>query len=118
MKNFFISFLLILVFSYVLQLFLPWWSMVILTFIVGYSIEQKSYLAFFTGFIAVFILWAGYAYFLSSANDHLLAGKVAELMKALTGGKTSMLFLITGLLGGVAGGLGCLTGSLTAKLRT
>lgn len=117
MKNFLISFLLILAFSYVLQLFLPWWSMVIIALIIGYSLEQKSYLAFLTGFFAVFVLWAGYAYLLSSANENLLADKVAELMKALTGGKTSILILLTGLLGGIAGGLGCLTGNLAAKLR-
>jgi hypothetical protein len=117
MKNFVISFLLMLILSYALQLFVPWWSIAIVAVLIGFSLMQHAGLAFLSGFLAVFVLWAGYAYVLSSANNHLLASKVAELMAPLTGGSKNVLFLLSGVIGGLVGGLGCLTGNLAAKLK-
>ncbi len=117
MKNFVISFLLMFVLSYALQMFIPWWSIAIVAVLIGFSFKQHAGLAFLSGFLAVFVLWAGYAYVLSSANNHLLASKVTELMAPLTGGSKNVLFVLSGVTGGLVGGLGCLTGTLAAKLR-
>ncbi|MBS1611617.1 MAG: hypothetical protein JST49_02250, partial [Bacteroidetes bacterium] len=58
-----------------------------------------------------------WSFSISSANEHLLAGKVAELLKPLTGGKMFALFLITGVIGGLVSGLAALTGRLAAQTR-
>lgn len=117
MKNFFLSLLLTAALSCLLQLFLPWWIIAVVAFAVAYFIKQNSLLAFAAAFIAVFLLWVIYAYMLSSANDNLLVGKVAELLKALSKGKTSTLYIITGLIGGLVSGFGALTGSLAGKVK-
>lgn len=117
MKNFFLSILLTAVLSALLQTFLPWWTIAIGAFVVAYFLQQKTGLAFVSGFLAVFILWIGYAYFLSSANDHLLAAKITELLKALTQGSVLGLYLLTGLIGGLVGGFAALSGSLAGKLK-
>lgn len=117
MKNFALSFVVILIAGCALQVFLPWWSIAAVAVVVGYVFKQKSALAFLAGFLAVFALWVGYAYLLSSANNHLLAGKIAELMAPLTGGSKTVLFVLSGTVGGLVGGLGALTGSLAQKLN-
>ena len=117
MKNFLFSLLLTAAASCLLQLFLPWWTIAIAAFAVAYFIKQNSLLAFVAAFVAVFFLWVVYAYMLSSANDNLLVGKVAELLKALTKGKTSTLYIITGLIGGLVSGFAALTGSLAGKVK-
>ncbi|MCW5908525.1 MAG: hypothetical protein KIS94_11750 [Chitinophagales bacterium] len=117
MKNFLPAFLLILIVSYALQLFLPWWIVALVALLAGFALKQKAWAAFVAGFAAVFVLWGAYAFILSSANNHLLADKIAELMKPLTGGNRNALFIITGTLGGLVGGLGCLTGNIAAKLK-
>ena len=117
MRNSVLTFLSILVAGCLVQLFLPWWSIALIAVVFGFFFKQHSELAFLAGFLAVFILWTGYAYLLSSTNNHLLAGKIAELMAPLTGGSKNVLLLLTGLVGGLVGGLGTLTGSLAARLK-
>lgn len=117
MKNFFLSILLTAVLSALLQTFLPWWTIAIAAFVVAYFLQQKSGLAFVAGFLAVFLLWVGYAYLLSSANDNLLAAKITELLKALTQGSLAGLYVLTGFIGGLVSGFAALSGSLAAKLK-
>lgn len=117
MKNFLLAFLFILIISYALQLFLPWWIVVLVALLAGFTIKQKTWAAFAAGFASVFVLWSMYAFILSSANNHLLADQIAELMKPLTGSNRNMLFVITGTLGGLVGGLGCVTGNIAAGLK-
>ena len=118
MKNFFLSLLLTAATAWLLQLFLPWWTIAIAAFTIAYSVKQNSFAAFGSAFIAVFLMWVGYAYLLSSANENILAMKVAELLKQLTKGSIVALYLLTGLIGGLVSGLGALTGTLTAKLKS
>ena len=117
MKNFFLSILFTAAASCLLQLFLPWWIIVVVAFTVAYFIQQNSLMAFLSAFIAIFLLWTIYAYVLSSANENILVVKVAELMKALTKASTTTLYIITGLIGGLVSGFAALTGSVAAKLK-
>lgn len=115
MKNFLLATILTAIASLLLQYYLPWWIIAIAAFAVAFFIKQNSFIAFLSGFIGIFLLWTVYAFMLSSANENILVTKVAELMKALTQGSTSTLFIITGLIGGLVGGFGALTGSLAIK---
>ena len=117
MKNFIVSILLIAITSLLLQLYLPWWIIAVTAFAVALFIKQNSFMAFLSGFIAIFLLWTVYAFILSFANENILVVKVADLMKALTKGSPVILYLITGLVGGLVGGFGGLTGSIARKLK-
>lgn len=118
MKNFFLSLIIIAVAAFALQQFLPWWTIAITAFAVGYFIQQKAGMAFLSGFLAVFLLWSVWAFVLSSANEHILAGKVAVLMAQLTAGSTVGLFILTGLLGGLVSGLAALTGRFAGEFNS
>ena len=117
MKSFLLSVILTVALCAILQSFLPWWTIAVASFVVGYFIKQKTGLAFAAGFVGVFVLWVAYAFVLSSANDNLLAHKITELLKVLTQGSLAGLYVLTGFIGGLVSGFAALSGSLAAKLK-
>ncbi len=112
--KFIISILLTALLSFVASLYLPWWFIAIVGFIVAFAIPQKSGLAFLAGFIALFLLWAGLSYYLSSANDDLFAHKISLLF--IKKDSPILLILLTGLIGALVGGFGSLCGRLCRML--
>jgi hypothetical protein len=107
--KFIASILLILVLSFLTCLYFPWWSIAIGAFIVSVIIPQKPGSAFLCGFIALFLLWGGLAYWISANNDHVLAHRVSLLI--LKNDSPLLLIVVTALIGAVVGGLAALTGS-------
>ena len=95
--------------------FLPWFSFVICALIVALAVHQKPFKAFGSGFIAVFVLWIILAAILDSANEHLLAKKVATILPL--GGSHIALIILTGFVGGLLAGMGALTGSFLRKVK-
>ena len=100
---------LILVTSFLLNLFLPWWSIAIPGVIFGYWFNKKAGPSFILGFIAVFLLWGGQALYIHFANDAILSTRIAEMLQV---GSPLIVVLITGMLGGLVSGLATLTGAL------
>ncbi len=97
---------------------LPWWSFAITSFIIAIAIHQKAGKAFLAGFLGLFLLWSILAIVIDSANDHILATKVATILPL--GGSYWVLILLTGIIGGLVSGLAALTGSYmrqTSKKR-
>ena len=88
---------------------MPWWSFAITSLIVAMAVHQKPGKAFLSGFIGLFLLWSILAFLKDSANDHLLATKVAQILPL--GGSYIVLILVTGVIGGLVAGLAALTGS-------
>ena len=96
--------------AYAGGMFLPWWSVAVAGFIAGGWLLQKPGTAFLSGFTSVFLLWAGFAFFRSQANDDILATRFAQLI--LKSDNPLLLVLLTGAIGGLTAGLGALAGSL------
>lgn len=101
------EFIAILILSFALQLFLPWWIMLVVAFILCAIISKTGKISFWQSFMAIFCLWIGYALFQSVPNNNLLAGKVAQMF----GVKYwwAILF-ITGILSGLCAGISGLCG--------
>ena len=98
--------------SYLITLFFPWWSVVIIAFLIGLLFQINGWAAFLAGFLAMFGLWFGLAMFLDIQNGHLLSERIAQLFKI----SANYLPYITGLIGGLIGGMGSLTGNLFRSL--
>ncbi len=96
------------------NLFLPWWSIAPSSFIVATLIDVKPFKAFLCGFFALFFLWGGLSWWISNANDHLLAGKLGLVI--LQSNQPFKLIIITALIGGLIGAFSALTGSLARSL--
>lgn len=100
---------LILISAFLLNLFLPWWSIAIPGLVFGWWFNEKAGPSFVFGFLALFILWGGQALYIHLANDGILSTRIAEMLQV---GSPLLVILLTGVLGGLVSGLATLTGSL------
>ncbi len=109
MKSYFSNFLLTLVLALIFSLFLPWWSIMLAAFLSGAIVRLRKASAFFVPFLAIAVFWMIYAWLLSSANDFVLAKKIAVLL--YLGEHAMLLILVTGIVGGLAAGVAGLFGN-------
>ncbi len=114
--KFFISVLLMALLGFAAGLYpaLPWWIIALTSALVAFAIPQKTGLAFLTGFLALFLLWFGLCLFISNANNHILAHKISQLFIKID--NPTLLFVLTGIIAGIIGGFGSLTGRLLKKI--
>ena len=107
--KFFSALLLIMILSFCACLYLPWWSIAIVSFVVVALIPQNPMSSFIAGFLAVFILWAALSFYISNANGHILAHRVSLLV--LKNDSPGFLIMITALIGGLVSGFAALNAS-------
>lgn len=107
--KFIISLLLIALLSFAACLYLPWWSVAIVGFLVVALIPQRPGMALLCGFLAVFILWFAFSFWISSNNNHILAHKVSMLILKMD--NPYLLMFASAFIGGLVAGFGALTGS-------
>lgn len=103
-----LQFIATLIICFILQTFLPWWSMAIGAAAVSYWYGNKGFQAFAVGFLAIGLLWFGVAFYIDVSTHSILTEKVNKLLPLNS-------FLITALVGGLVGGMSSLMGAL---LRT
>ncbi|MEX2605552.1 MAG: hypothetical protein WD361_15190, partial [Gracilimonas sp.] len=72
----------------------------------------KPLTSFGLGFLALFVLWGGQAFYIHFANDAILSTRIAEM---LTVGSPLLIVIFTGVIGGLVSGLATLTGSLVKE---
>jgi hypothetical protein len=94
---------------FILQYFLPWWTLVIGAFAGGFIFGKNGWTAFAAGFVAVALLWLFSAVFIDIQTQSILTEKVARIFPTKT---TSLLFLVTAIIGGLPAGFAALTGKL------
>jgi hypothetical protein len=92
---------------------LPWWGFAITSLLVGLAIRQKPWQSFLAAFTGMFLLWVILAFLKDVPNDHLLSTKVAQILPLK--GSYILLILITGIIGGLVGGLSALIGSYALR---
>ena len=102
----------VILISGIAQLYLPWWIIAPIAFAVCYLFKLKAGEAFLVSFMAIFILWGGYAYYLDMNNGHILCKRVAALLHLSL---PPLILLITGLVGGLVAGLAGLAGGFLIK---
>ena len=107
--KFITSLILTALLSFSASMYLPWWSIALAAFIAAVLIPQKPGKAFSAGFIALFLLWGILAYYIDVRNEQILSQKVAELI--IKSKSSSLIILITALVGGLVAGFAALTGS-------
>ena len=101
--------LLILISAFLLNLFLPWWSIALPGLVLGYYFKPDSKAAFGWGFLALFVLWGGQALYIHIANNGILSTRIADLLGL---GSPYLVILITAFVGGLVSGLATLSGTL------
>lgn len=98
----------------VVQSFLPWWSLVVVAFAGGALLPLRTGAqSLGAGFLAGFLLWGLYAFYLNSLNEGLLAARIGTLLGGIPAG---FLPWLSGIFAGIFAGLGALTGRLGRTL--
>lgn len=106
-KNSF-NFIATLIIALILSQFLPWWSIMLASFITAFFIHLKKGAVFFIPFLAIFLFWMSYTFWLSEANNYVLAKKIAVLLPLQ--GNPYLLIIVTSSIGGLAAGIAALFG--------
>jgi hypothetical protein len=103
--KFIIQILITIVVCFILQSFLPWWTMAVGAFTVAYLIGNKGFPSFVAGFVAISILWVGMAFYIDALTNSILTEKINRLLPLNA-------FVATLVVGGLVGGFASLTGAL------
>lgn len=100
--------LLITVLAYILPFYLPWWSIVIAAFLIGFLINGAGFSVFISGFLGGGLTWMIYAWYLDLQTKAILSDKVVELFPV---DDNMFLIIAAGIIGALSGGFGALSGS-------
>ena len=103
----------VVILSAILQNLLPWWVIAPIAFVVCYLMKMKWYTAFLAGFLGLFILWAGMAFYIDHANEHILSSRISVLFFKTV--KPFAVIIMTGVIGGLVAGFAGMTGALFSK---
>ncbi len=109
-----INFVVTLFLSIGLSFILPWWGIMAAAIITGFMIPLKKASVFIVPFLAVFLFWSVYSFWLSNGNDFILAKKIAILLPL--NGNAFLLILVTALVGGIAAGIAGVFGKQLKEL--
>ena len=105
-------FLIISIPTLAIQLLLPEWDWlpIVLAAIAGFTLAQKGFQAFMAGFLGLGLVWFGYSFIIDYMNASYLDNLVDRVSVLLGGIPSLIMIALTGLLGGLLGGLGSLAG--------
>jgi len=98
----------------VVQLYFPWWSLVIACALVGFLTAPMNASPFSAGFLALFLSWSFMAMMLDIPNESRLSSQVVQLFPL--GGSVALLVVLTGILGGILGGFATWTGDAFRRM--
>lgn len=104
--------LVIVVVGAIIGMYLSWYAMGISAAIIAYVLGMKTKGSFVIGFAAGFILWVLAAYYTALGHPSTLPSRMASLLPLK--GQVSLLYVVTGIIGGVTTGLWVWAG---ARLR-
>jgi len=104
----------VLLLSWLLQTFLPWWTMAIGAFATALIFKQSGFKSFLAGLFGVGLLWFLMAWYLDASTDSILSSRVAAIFPTKTVG---LLMLVTAVIGGLVGGFASMTGGIIAYRR-
>ncbi|MCA6073440.1 hypothetical protein [Fulvivirga sedimenti] len=98
--------LLIAALAWGLSFILPFWGAALAGFIGSMVIRTSNVASFFTGFIAIFLLWGITAFLIDLETQSIMTDRISGIFSL----SPPFLILITALIGGITGGLGSLVG--------
>lgn len=107
--KFLLKIILIAGITFLLQLYLPWWSIVIAPFVVNLIIKSKGSGAFFSGFLGVFLLWLALCFITATQSEGILIDAMAKILPL--NGSVAGLFIAVAFIGAFVSGLSAYAGN-------
>ena len=116
--NLVVRILVICILSVMAQIYFPWWSAVVVAVLVEAILGKGDRTSFYTGFYGIAIPWMILATYIDVKSESVLTIKILELFKLPQ--FSFVMIIVTGLVGGLVGGVGSMTGGWikTAFSRT
>jgi len=102
----------IVIFGYIAEYFLPWYSIAIIAFVFGFLLRSNA--NFLAGLIAIALLWGFEMWMIDSIASTDLASRVSMILPIK---QKWILITVTLFMGGLVGGFASLTGSLLRTKR-
>jgi hypothetical protein len=96
--------------AYMLELFLPWYSLAIAAFAISLGLQSKS--NFLAGFLGIALLWFFASWLIDNNSLSGLADRVAMILPVK---KKFFLMLLSALLAGLVGGFAAMAGASLRK---
>jgi len=90
---------------FIVQYFLPWWTMAVAALIIGFIFHNSGKTSFAAGFFGAGLLWLGMAYYMDVTTQSILTEKVSKLFPV-------NVFIMMAVIGSLVGGFAALTGTL------
>ena len=106
--RFLLTILTIAVAAAITEWFAPWWTAAIVAAIAGYVSSLSTGKAFLAGFCGIALLWLVFALWRDIPNNHILSTRMAQLF---TLSSYVLYILVTGVIGGIVGGLSAWSGA-------
>lgn len=106
------QFVLMILLSAMVQYFLPWWSVVLIPFLISAWKGKSGSKAFLNGFLATALLWFGMAYYEHLRSGGILTDRISELFRGIG---TIGLLTATTWSGALLGGMASLSGYLVRQ---
>jgi len=91
-------FIVILLAAFFLQMVLPWWVIIVISFAACGLVGKTGRIAFWSPFLAIFLLWTGMALYKSMPNQHILAERVAGMFGL---GQWWLVLIVSSFIGGL-----------------
>lgn len=114
--NLIIRIVLIMVLGAICQYHLPWWTVVLVALLIELIVGKGGKYSFFSGFYGVSIPWIILAAYIDFKSESILSVRIAELFRLPQYGL--VMVVVTGLIGGIVGGMGSIGGGWLKALKT
>lgn len=108
MMKFIVSLIICPILAYSLGMMLPWWSVALAGALTGFFIPQSRFLSFLSTFLGVLIFYSSLIFFISDANNHILAQKISLLV--LKNKNELMIITVSAMIAALVAGISALTG--------
>ena len=105
--NFIFRILLIGITSYCIVEPIPWWSIILIPFILGLIFEDNFLSHFLSSFIGTSVAWLFLMLSFDLETQSVLSDKIIDILKISS---VNFLIISTSVIGGIVSGLGSLTG--------
>ena len=105
--NFIFRILLIGITSYYIVETIPWWSIILIPFILGLIFEDNFLSHFLSSFIGTSVAWLFLMLSFDLETQSVLSGKIIDILEISS---VNFLIISTSVIGGIVSGLGSLTG--------
>ena len=105
--NFIFRILLIGITSYYIVETIPWWSIILIPFILGLIFEDNFLSHFLSSFIGTSVAWLFLMLSFDLETQSVLSDKIIDILEISS---VNFLIISTSVIGGIVSGLGSLTG--------